>query len=221
MGTTGTLSPTAYAILGLLAIKPWTTYELAKQVDQTLNRFWPRARSKLYEEPKRLAEQGLATASPGTHGRRPRTVYAITPRGRRALAAWLAAGSAPPVFESEHVLKVFYAEHGTTADLRGTLDELRAWVRKLSVQNVEVGSRYVAGMGTYPERLPTLVLTSRFLDDYLEMIDRWAQWARERVDDWPDDPAEATADLASLTETVEQAQRRIARTADPDRDARH
>ena len=49
MSTQAALTPTSYAILGLLAIKPWTTYELAKQMDRTLNRFWPRARSKLYD----------------------------------------------------------------------------------------------------------------------------------------------------------------------------
>ena len=103
------LTPTSYAILGLLAIKPWTTYELAKQMDRTLNRFWPRAKSKLYEEPKKLVRTGLAVATPGAHGRRPRTVYSITPSGRRALAVWLSTESGGPVFESEHILKVFYA----------------------------------------------------------------------------------------------------------------
>ena len=81
MPTTGALTPTSYAVLGLLAIKPYTTYELAKQVDRTLHRFWPRARSKLYEEPKKLVAHGLAEATPGAQGRRPRTVYSIT-------AAW-------------------------------------------------------------------------------------------------------------------------------------
>src|SRR3954469_4801336 len=101
MSTTAALTPTSYAILGLLAIRPWTTYELAKQMDRTLNRFWPRARSKLYEEPKKLVAQGLAEAASGANGRRPRTIYPITPAGRRALAAWLATDSAEPVFESE------------------------------------------------------------------------------------------------------------------------
>ena len=125
MSTTAALTPTSYAILGLLAIKPWTTYELAKQMDRTLNRFWPRARSKLYEEPKKLVAQGLAEAAPGANGRRPRTMYSITPTGRRALAAWLATESTEPVFESEHILKVFYAESGSTDDVLATLRHLR------------------------------------------------------------------------------------------------
>lgn len=205
------LTPTSYALLGLLAIRPWTTYELAKQMDRTLNRFWPRARSKLYEEPKKLVAQGLAEAVSGSHGRRPRTVYSITSDGRRALAAWLAAESANPVFESEHILKVFYAEHGTTADLLATITQLRACVQEPTLRNVEVGESYLAGSGQYSERLATLALTGRFLDDYLEMIDRWATWAADVVRTWPPQPGEARPDLASLAETVRQARERAQR----------
>ena len=216
MAVNGVLTPTSYAVLGLLAIKPWTTYELAKQMDRTLNRFWPRARSKLYEEPKKLVAKELAIAETGAHGRRPRTVYSITPRGRQALSAWLSAGSGEPVLESEHVLKVFYAENGSTADVLATLNDLRGWVHELTVRNVETGTRYLDGTGAYPERLAILALTGRFIDDYLEMIDRWAAWAAEVVDDWPAEPGNATPDIAALTATVSQARARLARWQPPD-----
>ena len=211
MSTTAALTPTSYAILGLLAIRPWTTYELAKQMDRTLNRFWPRARSKLYEEPKKLVAQGLAEAAAGANGRRPRTVYSITPAGRRALAVWLATDSAEPVFESEHILKIFYAESGTTGDVLATLRHLREWVHGRTVHNVKVGSSYLAGTGPYPDRFATLVLTGRFLDDYLEMIDRWAGWATEIVAAWPPAPADATPDVAAMAGTVSQATARAER----------
>ena len=211
MASNGAVTPTSYAVLGLLAIKPWTTYELATQMDRTLSRFWPRARSKLYEEPKKLVALGLAVAEPGAHGRRPRTVYSITPDGRRALGAWLSADSADPVFESEHILKVFYAENGSTADLLATLDQLREWVSGLTLHNVEVGASYVEGKGAYPERMAVLALTGRFLDDYLEMIDRWAGWAAGVVAEWPPDPRDAVPDIAALQATVRQAKARALR----------
>jgi len=211
MANTSALTPTSYAVLGLLAIKPWTTYELATQLDRTLSRFWPRARSKLYEEPKKLVAQGLAVATPGAHGRRPRTVYSITPQGRRELAAWLSADSAEPIFESEHILKVFYAENGSTADLLATLDHLREWVHGLTLRNVEVGASYVDGNGQYPDRIAVLGLTGRFLDDYLEMIDRWASWATDVVAEWPPHPRDAAPDIAAMQATVRQARARAAR----------
>ena len=51
MPADGALTATSYAILGLLAIKPWTTYEPANQIDRTLHRLLPRARSKIDEDP--------------------------------------------------------------------------------------------------------------------------------------------------------------------------
>src|SRR6185295_5652499 len=127
MSTTAALTPTSYAILGLLAIRPWTTYELAKQMDRTLSRFWPRARSKLYEEPKKLVSHGLARATEGSTGRRSRTTYAITAKGRRALTAWVAEPGEGPVLEFEQLLKVFFCDQGTTDDLRRQLVAARAW----------------------------------------------------------------------------------------------
>src|SRR5580765_4188575 len=51
------LTTTSYAILGLLTLKPWSTYELAKQIQR--DRFvWPRAESNLYAEPKKLIVHG-------------------------------------------------------------------------------------------------------------------------------------------------------------------
>ena len=205
------LTPTSYAVLGLLAIRSWTTYELATQMDRTLRWFWPRARSKLYEEPKKLVDHGLAEASLGANGRRPRTLYTITPRGREALAAWLATGSAEPTFESEHILKVFYAEQGSTADLLATLAHLRAWVHARTLHNIAVGSSYDRGEGPYPERLAVLQLTGRFLDDYLEMLDRWAERAEATIASWPETPAQAAPDPQAMRTIVEQATARAQR----------
>ena len=89
MSRAPSMTTTSYAILGLLAVKPWTTHELVQQVDRSLRRLWPRAQSKLYEEPKKLVAHGYAKATDDSVGRRRRTRYTITAKGRRALAAWL------------------------------------------------------------------------------------------------------------------------------------
>ena len=87
---------TSYAVLGLLSVRSWTTYELAKQVQRSLNWFWPRAERKLYDEPKQLAEHGYAVATERFTGKRRSREYAITDEGRAALAELAgAAGRAP------------------------------------------------------------------------------------------------------------------------------
>ena len=75
------LTTTSYAILGLLAIRPWSTYELARQMQRDLRFAWPRAESNLYAEPKKLIAHGLATASSEPRGKRRRTVYTTVTRG--------------------------------------------------------------------------------------------------------------------------------------------
>src|SRR3954451_3224895 len=116
----------SYALLGLLRVRPWTTYELAKQVQRSLGWVWPRAERKLYDEPKRLVAAGGAEATSDATGRRPRTIYTITPAGRRALRSWLAEPSAPPVLEMEAMVRVFFADGGSKASLLHTLDGVEA-----------------------------------------------------------------------------------------------
>ena len=205
------LTPTSYALLGLLAVKPWTTYELAQQMDRTLSRFWPRARSKVYEEPKKLVAHGLARASAESTGRRPRTVYTITAKGRRALARWLGEPGDGPALESEQVLRLFFADHGAKADMAATLADLRGWVYERTLVNVEVGRAYLAGQGPFPERAAVNMVVGRLLDDFLEAVDRWAAWAAEVAEGWPDDIRQAVMDEAEERRSVAQSTARARR----------
>src|SRR6516165_8481292 len=125
--STPPLTTTSYAVLGLLSIKSWSSYELTRQMDRSLGRIWPRAVSKLYEEPKKLVDYGYARASIERQGQRSRTVYAITANGRRALASWLHEPGEGPVLEFEQLLKVFFAESGTKEDLLATLSAAEQW----------------------------------------------------------------------------------------------
>ena len=79
------LTTTSFAILGLLAVQPWATYDLAKLMRRLLHFFWPRAESNLYAEPKRLVAAGLAEAREEWNGDRRRTVYSITDPPIKAL----------------------------------------------------------------------------------------------------------------------------------------
>ena len=116
-------------MLGLLAIKPWTSYELTQQMERSLGRIWPRTVSKLYEEPKKLVDHGLARTSSQQNGQRTRTIYTITPKGRRALAAWLQEPGDGTVIEFEQLVKVFFAENGTKTDTLNTLHAAQEWAQ--------------------------------------------------------------------------------------------
>ena len=188
------LTTTSYAVLGLLAIRPWTTYELIQQMGRGIDRLWPRSRSKLFEEPKKLVAHGLAESTAGRVGRRPHTQYAITDAGRHTLAGWLARASQPPALESEHLLKVFFAEHGTKSDLLGTVNALRAWADADLTVHATVARTYLAGLGPFPQRAAVLALTARYLVDLADMTRRWADWAAGVVEAWPADITSAEPD---------------------------
>jgi DNA-binding PadR family transcriptional regulator len=203
----GALTTTSFAVLGLLSIKPWSSYELTQQMDRSLGRIWPRAVSKLYEEPKKLVDHGYARATTERNGRRSRTVYSITAKGRRTLAAWLREPGEGPVLEYEQLLKVFFAENGSKADILSTLVAAQKWAMARCAESLSVGERYLQGDGPFPERLPELQLTSRFITDFYLLVQNWAGWAASIVETWPDDPRRADHDPAVLGVTVDRARR--------------
>jgi DNA-binding PadR family transcriptional regulator len=201
----GSLTSTSYAVLGLLSVKPWSSYELTQQMDRSLGRIWPRAASKLYEEPKKLVSHGLASARAEQNGQRTRTVYAITAEGRQALADWLHEPGDGPVLEFEQLVKVFFADNGTKADALGTLRAAQQWARARCAESLAIGEAYAEGEGPFPQRLPELQLASRFITDFYLLVLDWARWAAAIVEAWPDDPRQATHDPRIIAETVERA----------------
>jgi PadR family transcriptional regulator, regulatory protein AphA len=200
------MTNTSYAILGLLAIKPWTTYELIQQVDRSLRRIWPRAQSKLYEEPKKLVALGFARASQQRVGKRRRTQYTITPRGRRALAAWLEEPGAGPVLEFEQLLRIHFADSGTKVNVLSNLAATLEWAREQNDENLATGRAYLAGEGAFPQRAALNMLGGRFLTDFYAMVAHWAEWATDIVEAWPDDVRQAVPDRAAMEEAVRVAE---------------
>lgn len=200
----GKHSTTSYAILGLLSVRSWTTYELAKQVRRSLNWFWPRAERKLYDEPKRLVAQGLATASREYTGLRPRTVYGITDEGRTALRNWLSTPSAPRTYEYEAMLKVFFADAGSLAQLDRTLGEIEAEAATRIADLATMAGQTAAGTTEFPTRLHLSAITLRLQFDQERAILAWAQWARQQASAWdaPDKPGgwDVRAALGELTQ---------------------
>jgi DNA-binding PadR family transcriptional regulator len=206
MSSTPTMTTTSYAILGLLAVKPWTTHELVLQVDRSMRRIWPRAQSKLYEEPKKLVAHGFARATDDSVGRRRRTRYTITAKGRRALARWLQQPGDGPVLEFEQLLKISFSDSGTKADILTNLDATRLWVLDQNEENLATGRAYLEGRGLFPQRAALNQLGGRFLTEFYVTVARWVEWASDIVKDWPDDVREAPFNAVAAAESVQLAE---------------
>ena len=180
------LTTTSHAILGLLAIQPWSTYEITKLMRRALLAVWPRAESNLYREPQRLVDAGLATARRVDLGRRRRTEYAITRRGRTALKSWLAAPAAPTVLELEAALKVLFANNTSVEVLQQRLAEFAVEAEASDEPWRAIAREYIEGKGGFPERIHVNVLYWVLLDQWARVRADWARWASAIVSTWPD-----------------------------------
>lgn len=185
MGTSRGLTTTSYALLGLLAIGPWSSYELAKLVRRSVHVVLPRAESNVYAEAKRLVEDGLVRGEQQATGRRSRTVYRITSEGQAALDAWLRVPARPTVLEAEALLKVLFAARTPTEDLLGHLAAFRDEADRTREPWHGIAREYLEDRGPFPERLHVNTLYWSFAARYARMRVEWAEWAAAFVASWP------------------------------------
>lgn len=124
-------SPTTYALLGLLAVRSWTGYELTQQLRRSLHFVWPSSEGHLYREQKRLIDLGWARVTREPVGKRARNRYTVTPAGRSALRDWLRTEPGEPRFEIEGLVRMFYADKGSVDDMLGSIDATRRAARSM------------------------------------------------------------------------------------------
>nr|WP_255426703.1 helix-turn-helix transcriptional regulator [Pseudonocardia sp. C8] len=170
----------------MLGVRPWSAYELAQQMNRSVAWYWPKAQSLVYAECKKLARDGLAATHREHQGRRSRTVYTITAAGRAALRDWLDEPTAGPRLEFEAMLQVAFADHGSRAQLVETLAAIRAEAdARRDVARAQARD-YAETGGPFPDRLPVIALTGKFLLEYAELVARWAEWVEHAVTGWDD-----------------------------------
>lgn len=199
---------TSFALLGLLAVRPWTAYELNQQMQRSLRLFWPRSAAHVYAEAKKLDRLGYARTSTATVGRRARTTYTITAAGRKALRAWLGTEPAEPLVEVEALVRILHADHGDADQLRAAIATTRAQM----LERYEVGlpqvRDYLETGGPFPERLHLIALLTAFYVDFAELVFDVCDRTEAALDRWPSTDAvgltpDARADLEAAIATIE------------------
>lgn len=184
------LTTTSYAILGHLAMQPWSMYELAQQMRRNVHYFFARAESPVYAEPRKLVQAGLAQARQEADGARPRTIYSITEAGRVELARWLAQPvNKGPTLDFEGLLRVFLAPAGREQDLLATLQQVRQDIGGLLDLADEVGADYLAGRAPFQRYVLVRSMVHDFLFNFADLVDRWAERSMARARRWPEQSA--------------------------------
>ena len=224
-----TPSPATFGLLGMLAVRDWTGYELTQQVRRSLRFIWLSSEGHLYREQKRLVELGWATVEEEPAGQRTRNRYSITAAGRAALAEWLATEPEEPHFQVEGVLRTFFGDQGTPKQLmtsmqtsaemaRSMLNEMLGfvdeyledggplWMLEQGVSEPDGDRLEFHGRPMYPERLHVVALSIDVTTQLLETIHTFFTNAADRVASWP-----STTDISITPDTRQRLERIQAR----------
>ena len=103
---------------------------------------------------------------------------------------------------------MFFADHGTKTDALKAVATIKHWALDRNAENIAVARSYLAGKGPFPERAAVLSVVGRFLTEFADMVDQWADSATTTIETWPEDPSHAEPDWTFM--------KRLARR-DPDR----
>ncbi|MFL5946321.1 MAG: PadR family transcriptional regulator [Gaiellaceae bacterium] len=134
--TIAELTTTEGVVLGLLAERERSGYDLLKRAEGSVAHMWSPAKSQLYAVLPRLVGAGLARRrNVRQTGRPDKQIYRLTPAGREAVRNWLET-STPKTWD-ELLLKVFFARLCSRAAL---LRQLEAAADRASAQLAEYES---------------------------------------------------------------------------------
>jgi PadR family transcriptional regulator AphA len=182
----GGLTTTSYAVLAQVALRPWSTYELARQRVRYFRYVWPRAESAIYREVKRLAAKGLATATREYVGKRSRTVYSITEEGRQALCEWLDTPVSPFAMDFEAMIRLFIAPLGTKEQIVATLEQVRSDAQDMLRFGGAVRQEFLDGRAVLQDQVYIRALAVDFFVSLLHTVDGWAERTLAEIESWED-----------------------------------
>jgi PadR family transcriptional regulator, regulatory protein AphA len=164
-----------YALVGLLASRPSSGYELSKRFAVSMAHVWPVGHSQIYPELSRLVADGLIEQT--EEGPRGRKTYAATPAGVAALRDWM---ETEPDYgrRSDADLREFFLWALPPAEALAHL-ERESNVYRQRLEELEQIARTVNWDTDPPTRASRLAL-EKGLRAYRMLID-WANWAAEEI----------------------------------------
>jgi PadR family transcriptional regulator AphA len=180
------LTTTSYAVLAQVAVRPWSTYELAQQRVRYLRYVWPRAESAIYREAKRLSSMGLIDGRKEYNGKRARTIYSITEEGKDALREWMRTPVSPFSMDFEAILRLFIAPLGTKDDIISTLEQVHADTQEMLRFAGEVKQEFIDGINPTQDQAYLRVLPVDFFISLLNTVDAWAERTLAEIETWDD-----------------------------------
>jgi PadR family transcriptional regulator AphA len=165
-----------YALLGLLAARPMSGYEIAKLFDGELRNVWAAKHSQIYPELARLSEAGLIRQS--ASGARNRKTYSITAAGKTALRKWLLDTEPDRSYRHEAMLRVAFLWLLDPEQAADYLQREEEFHRAQLAVFKEVHRIRPSGPAQRAQHL-----ASEWGLRFERALAEWARWARLRVEE--------------------------------------
>ncbi len=165
-----------HALLGLLAERPMSGYDLAELFSTSIANVWSAKHSQIYPELGRLESSGLIEVV--EEGPRGRKAYATTAAGRDEVRAWLLGTEPDRTVRNEPLLRAFLLWLLDPADAAALLRaEEEAHAARLTgfEQRAEHWSP-----ASPPQRAGRIVLEAGLRSQ--RALLGWARWAREQYE---------------------------------------
>lgn len=178
----------SYALLGLLARKSLSGYDLSQQMKRRVGPMWSALPSQIYPELARLEAQRLVTHQVvEQQDHRPdKKVYDITEAGRAALRAWVTAPTPPSTLRDEFLLKAYSIWLADPKQALECFHEHEQAHRKQLAEHEELLARLTREWGSALEQhdspLFGSALALRYSIGYEQNYLEWCQWVIEQLE---------------------------------------
>src|ERR687897_1992462 len=148
-----TLTPSTYAVLGLLARRPSSGYELGTRAAASIDNFWPLTRTHIYGELAKLEALGYVVGVEVAQEHLPdKRVYSVTAQGAQALDAWLAdPDPGVPRPRQPMLVKLFFGERVAPEQAAALLTRYRRQVLARRDQFVAAAAADAAAIAADPD----------------------------------------------------------------------
>ena len=118
-----------FAVLGLLALKPASGYDLKRTIDRSIHFIWNVTGPQIYNTLRNLRDDGyIISKSILQQGRPDKQLHSITPKGMQALTAFVNARIGASITRDEVLLRIFF---GNFADEKIVLREIEAYLGRI------------------------------------------------------------------------------------------
>ena len=164
-----------YAILGCLAIRPMSAYQMKVFIKRTVANFWMEGEGQLYPTLRKLTEQGLVTYNEEPAEKSGvKKIYVITKAGKAVLLVWLENKVESSVYRNELLLKMFFGGFQSAAkNIRLLEDDMK--INQLNLAMLQSIRKDLPNKGLPTNRIAYSEITLDYGVDVLKAEIKWAK----------------------------------------------